>query len=114
MILFFFSSRRRHTRWPRDWSSDVCSSDLNDPRQAQVVDLRYFGGLTIEETALMLDISPATVKRDWEHARAWLHREMHTSPAGLSWKATTGHASGSCSARPVKWILPPDGWPGSR
>lgn len=55
----------------------------NDPRQAQVVDLRYFGGLTIEETALMLDISPATVKRDWEHARAWLYREMHTSPAGL-------------------------------
>src|SRR5439155_17453831 len=31
-IFFFFSSRRRHTRWPRDWSSDVCSSDLNPPR----------------------------------------------------------------------------------
>src|SRR5690625_7777751 len=32
LILFFFSSRRRHTRWPRDWSSDVCSSDLNRPK----------------------------------------------------------------------------------
>lgn len=43
-----------------------------DPDQARVVELRYFGGLTIEETADVLKISPATVKREWATARAWL------------------------------------------
>jgi RNA polymerase sigma factor (TIGR02999 family) len=43
-----------------------------DPRQAQVVELRYFGGLSIAETADQLQVSPATVKRDWESARVWL------------------------------------------
>ena len=43
-----------------------------DPRQAQVVELRYFGGLSIAEAAEQLDISIATVKRDWESARVWL------------------------------------------
>ncbi len=43
-----------------------------DPDQARVVELRYFGGLTIEETADVLKISPATVKREWSTARAWL------------------------------------------
>ncbi len=47
-----------------------------DPRQAQVVELRYFGGLSIEETAEVLKTSPATVKRDWTMAKAWLHREV--------------------------------------
>lgn len=47
-----------------------------DARQAQVVELRYFVGLTIEETAEVLDVSPATVKRDWTSARAWLVRGM--------------------------------------
>jgi RNA polymerase sigma-70 factor (ECF subfamily) len=47
-----------------------------DPRQAQVVELRYFGGLTIDETAAVLHISPKTVKRDWEMARAWLRAEL--------------------------------------
>jgi RNA polymerase sigma factor (TIGR02999 family) len=47
-----------------------------DPRQARVVELRYFGGLSIEETAEALDISPATVKREWTTAKAWLRREM--------------------------------------
>ena len=45
-------------------------------RQAQVVELRYFGGLTIEETGEVLEISPATVKREWTLARAWLFREL--------------------------------------
>ena len=45
-------------------------------RQAQVVELRFFGGLTIEETAEVLEISPVTVKRDWTFARAWLYREL--------------------------------------
>jgi RNA polymerase sigma factor (TIGR02999 family) len=45
-------------------------------RQAQVVELRYFAGLTIEETATALGVSPVTVKRDWALARAWLYREL--------------------------------------
>ena len=47
-----------------------------DARQARVVELRYFAGLTVEETADVLDASPRTVKRDWQMARAWLRREM--------------------------------------
>ena len=50
-----------------------------DPRQSKVVDCRFFGGLTIEETAAALDMSPRTVKRDWAVAQAWLHREMTRS-----------------------------------
>jgi RNA polymerase sigma factor (TIGR02999 family) len=46
------------------------------PRQTQVVELRYFGGLTIEETAAVLKLSEKTVKRDWAAARAWLRREL--------------------------------------
>jgi RNA polymerase sigma factor (TIGR02999 family) len=51
-----------------------------DPRQARVVECRFFGGLTIEETATALDISPRTVKRDWAMAQAWLHREIGPRP----------------------------------
>lgn len=47
-----------------------------DPRKSGVVELRFFGGLNVEETAEVLNISPATVKRDWSFARAWLHREL--------------------------------------
>jgi len=47
-----------------------------DPQQSRIVELRFFGGLTIEETAQALKISPATVKRDWTTARVWLHHEM--------------------------------------
>jgi RNA polymerase sigma factor (sigma-70 family) len=47
-----------------------------DERQAKIVEMRYFGGLTIEETAKVLDISEATVKREWTLARAWLRREL--------------------------------------
>ena len=47
-----------------------------DPQQARVVELRFFGGLTVEETAEVLRISPRTVKRDWAVARAWLHGEL--------------------------------------
>ena len=50
------------------------------PRQAKVVELRYFGGLTEEEIVAALDISPRTVRRDWDLARAWLLRELsHTT-----------------------------------
>lgn len=47
-----------------------------DERQARVIECRFFGGLTVEETAAALRISPRTVKRDWAVAQAWLHREM--------------------------------------
>lgn len=48
-----------------------------DPRKSRVVELRYFGGLSIEETAEVLGISTITVNRDWRLARAWLYREMN-------------------------------------
>jgi len=47
-----------------------------DPRKVQVVEMRFFGGLSVEETADVLKISPGTVKRDWRAARAWLYREL--------------------------------------
>ena len=47
-----------------------------DEQQSRVVELRFFGGLSIEETSVVLEISPATVKREWATARAWLQREM--------------------------------------
>ena len=50
-----------------------------DPDQARLVELRYFGGLTIEETGEALAVSPATVKREWALARAWLRRELSGS-----------------------------------
>lgn len=54
---------------------DLALNELEefDPVQAKIVELRYFGGLTIEETAAAMDISPATVKREWTMARAWLY-----------------------------------------
>src|SRR5918992_1070772 len=50
-----------------------------DADQARLVELRYFGGLSIEETAEALDVSPATIKREWAIARAWLRRELNAS-----------------------------------
>ena len=47
-----------------------------DPRQARVVELRFFAGLTVEETAHVVDRSPRTIKREWRLARAWLFREL--------------------------------------
>jgi RNA polymerase sigma factor (TIGR02999 family) len=47
-----------------------------DPRRARVVELRYFGGLTVEETAEILEVSPITVIRNWNFAKAWLLREL--------------------------------------
>ena len=52
-----------------------------DPEQARLVELRFFGGLTVEETADAMNISPATVKRHWSVARAWLARELEGSGA---------------------------------
>lgn len=56
-------------------------------RQHQVVECRFFGGLSIEETASVLDVSPATVKRDWNVARAWLNRELREDQPGADDKS---------------------------
>jgi len=67
-------------------SAQVCALDeaLNmlaelDPRRAHVVELRFFGGLTVEETAQVIQTSPQTVMREWKLARAWLARELSQS-----------------------------------
>jgi RNA polymerase sigma factor (TIGR02999 family) len=62
--------------------SALCRLEALDPKQGRIVELRFFGGLTIEETAEIVDLSPATVKREWALARAWLRRELmsETSP----------------------------------
>jgi RNA polymerase sigma factor (TIGR02999 family) len=51
----------------------------NDQRKARVVELRFFGGLSVEETAEVLGVSPETVMRDWKFARSWLHAELSKS-----------------------------------
>jgi len=68
---------------PADVRAQLCALDdalttlaQTDPRRAQVVELRYFGGLTVEETGHVLKISPQSVMRDWKLARAWLAREL--------------------------------------
>ena len=56
-----------------------------DPRKVQIVEMRFFGGLTVEEIGEVLDVSTGTVKRDWRAAKAWLHRELsngHTDGRG--------------------------------
>ena len=65
-------------------AAELCALDdaLNtllqmDARRAQVIELRFFGGLSVEETAEVLKVSPQTVMRDWKIARAWLARELH-------------------------------------
>lgn len=52
-----------------------------DPRKSKVVELRFFGGLSVEQTAAVLDVASITVERDWRFARTWLHHEL-TRPAG--------------------------------
>jgi RNA polymerase sigma factor (TIGR02999 family) len=49
---------------------------LIDPQQSRIVELRFFGGLTVEEAAEVLKVSPATIKREWSSAKAWLYREL--------------------------------------
>jgi RNA polymerase sigma-70 factor, ECF subfamily len=82
------------TRLPLDAALDFCSErDLNleevdraleeletvDGRQAQIVELRFFAGLTVEEIASVLQLSPATVKRDWATAKLWLRAYLTSS-----------------------------------
>ena len=68
--------------------------EQTDARKAEIVTLRYFAGLSIEETAAALDLSPATVKNEWKFARIWLYRAL--GPAG----ADPSSASGSPRAGP--------------
>jgi RNA polymerase sigma factor (TIGR02999 family) len=67
----------------RERSSDLVALDealtnlaAFDPRKARIVELRFFGGLNVEETAELLEISTNTVKRDWTTARAWLYNAV--------------------------------------
>ena len=53
-----------------------------DPRKAQIVEMRFFGGLSVEETAEVLNVSTVTVMRDWRTAKAWLHRELNGTADG--------------------------------
>jgi RNA polymerase sigma factor (TIGR02999 family) len=53
-----------------------------DERQARVVELRFFGGMSVEETAEVLHISPATIKREWSMAKAWLHAQLNAQAPG--------------------------------
>lgn len=69
--------------WARKRTPDLIALDnaLNelaklDPQQSKIVELRFFGGLSIEETSRAMSVSPSTVKREWSSARAWLYREM--------------------------------------
>ena len=50
------------------------------PRQSRVVELRFFGGLSLEETAEVIEVSVGTVRRDWSLAQAWLYRELNGAP----------------------------------
>jgi RNA polymerase sigma factor (sigma-70 family) len=50
---------------------------LLDAQQSKIVELRFFGGLSVEDASQVLGISPATVKRDWAMAKAWLHKELN-------------------------------------
>lgn len=52
-----------------------------DPQQSRIVELRFFGGLSIEETSVVLGLSPATVKRHWASARLWLHHQLKATSA---------------------------------
>jgi RNA polymerase sigma factor (TIGR02999 family) len=61
---------------PTDLADALASLEQMDERQARIVELRFFGGLTVEEIAQVLDVSTPTVKREWRTARAWLCREL--------------------------------------
>lgn len=65
------------------WRSTKALSHLEalDPRWHRLVELRFFAGLSVDETATVLNVSPGTVKRDWGLARAWLFRELWGSRA---------------------------------
>ena len=83
--------KRDHAQWTEPWTESQGGLNLEqyltidsalhklermDPRQAEIVELRFFGGMSIEETAAAMGLSEKTVKRDWTFARAWLRGEL--------------------------------------
>ena len=74
-----------------------------DPRKVQVVEMRFFGGLSVEETAEVLKVSPVTVKRDWRAARTWLYREL--TGATNRWTPNAGNKLTTCCSR--RWTARP-------
>ena len=68
---------------------------LRFPRQARVVEMRYFADLEGDEIAAFLAVSPTTVKRDWQFARAWLRQELHDDPGRPGRPGRTTSAEGS-------------------
>lgn len=77
-----FSPEKSHELMKLDEALDRLTAI--DPRQGKIVELRFFGGLTVEETAEVLGISPKTVKRDWSVAKAWLHGELRRTDGDVS------------------------------
>ena len=88
------AEERTCSRWTRGWSSrprkstalvalDEALQELAvfDPRKAQVVEMRYFGGMSVEETAAVLDVHPTTVKNDWRMAKMWLKSAINPKGA---------------------------------
>lgn len=81
---------------PSKWAADLVALDdaMNalarlDPRKVQVVEMRFFGGLSVEETAGILEVSPVTIMRDWSTAKAWLYRELRSGTGDGSEKMGT-------------------------
>src|SRR5439155_9145396 len=77
IVIFFFSSRRRHTRWPRDWSSDVCSSDLDSPVGVPCEAVEHAGGDWFRDYALptaMLQLRQGFGRFRLNGATAWPRR----------------------------------------
>ena len=64
-----------------------------DARKSRVVELRFFGGLSVKETAVILEVSPDTVMRDWKLAKAWLQREMRSASSREGGRAAPGRSS---------------------
>jgi RNA polymerase sigma factor (sigma-70 family) len=70
------NSRRKMQNVRGDSSDALHTLARVDPRKVRIVEMRFFGGLTVEETAEVLRISPVTVRRDWSAAKIWLYREL--------------------------------------
>jgi RNA polymerase sigma factor (TIGR02999 family) len=88
---------RRYEARPEELLSlDVALRDLRarDPAMARVVELRYFGGLTADETAEVLSTSSRTIHRLWSAARAWLHRALETRPSAAPHGGIPGGGGG--------------------
>ena len=86
-----------------------------DERKGKVVELRFFGGLSVEETAEVLEVSPQTVMRDWRLAKAWLLREISRSAASSPGRSDEGpREPPSRRRRPARRVSGPAWWSGVR